>query len=88
MPPLKPGVRDVEHRVDDVAKVIPVFWSSFERDQRQRFQYLPLGVSQITRIGHGLMVPVNILGALAKENTAPYARRALMALASASAAPG
>ena len=61
--PLAPGVRDVEHCVDDAAQVGAVLRSSFGGNQQQRFQYLPLVIGQVTRIGHDLMVTVVAPGA-------------------------
>ena len=62
---MAPGVRDVEHRVHDVTQVGPVFRSSFGGNYQQGFEELPLGVGQVTRIGHDLMVSVVATGALA-----------------------
>jgi hypothetical protein len=65
-PPLAPGVRDVEHRIDDVAQVVSVLRSSFGGNYQQGFEELPLGVGQVTWIGHDFMVSVVAPGALAK----------------------
>ena len=42
--PLAPGVRDVEHRVHDVAQVGSVFRASFSAMREQGFEEAPLGV--------------------------------------------
>ena len=67
--PLAPGVRNVEHCVDDVAQVGAVLRSSFGGNQQQRFQYLPRVIGQVTRIGHDLMVTVAAPGAHANKDT-------------------
>jgi len=63
---LAPGVRDVEHRIHDVAQVGPVFRSSFGGNHEQGFEEVPLGIGQVAWVGHALMVSVLAPGALAK----------------------
>ncbi len=47
-PPLALGVRDIEHRVNDMSKVTCVLRSAFGGNHEKGFQENPLGVGQVT----------------------------------------
>lgn len=53
VPPLTPGVRDVQHRVHHLSKVRPVLRTPLARASQHRPQKGPLLVGQVTGVRHG-----------------------------------